>query len=365
MKTVKALVLCGSLWLLICTLAACTAHSEDDDVAETQATAVDDSETSAAGTGGLGSVTLGEYKGIKVAAQSTEVTEKLIDDDIEYLRQNDYTYEPITDRASQLGDTVNIDYTGKENGEAFSGGTGQQYDLELGSGRFVANFEDECVGLKAGDEKTFDLTFPENYGAANLAGHTVQFTVKVNEVKQKVIPELNDAWVQKYTDGAQKTVAEYREFVRNELQTHLDQTSYQAAQYNALQTVINNSQLDIKPEAIEEEYDSLMADTEKQLSQYGMDLEQYASINGMTVDEYKAQIKANAQKIVAQDLVIKAIYDAEKMTLDDSDYEYVAEYYGMSVDEIKSTVSQDVFDQAAMNFKVTRFLYDNAEIVKE
>lgn len=312
-----------------------------------------------------GTIELGEYKGIKVIAPSSEVSDQLIEDDINYILKNSYTYEPVEGRASQLGDTVNIDYEGTENGEAFAGGTSQGYDLELGSGTFVANFEDDCVGLKVGEEKTFDVTFPENYSAENLAGHTVQFKVKVNEIKKKIIPELTDEWVQEYTEGAQKTVAEYKAYVRELLEKQLQSDSKEQAQLNALDTVIANSKLEANAEAIEEQYQTLLSSSEQQIAQYGMTLEQYAQAIGMDLEEYKSKIKSNAEELVKQSLVIDAIFEKEKMELTDEDYQVVADYYGMTIEDLKAAAPIELIDDAAKNFKVSKFLYDNAELVEE
>ena len=312
-----------------------------------------------------GTIELGDYKGIKVIAPSSEVSDKLVEDDINYILKSKYTYEPVEGRAAQLGDTVNIDYEGSEDGVAFAGGTAQGSDLELGSHTFVANFEDECVGLKVGDEKTFDLTFPENYAADNLAGHTVQFKVKVNEIKKKVIPELTDEWVKEYTEGAQQTVAEYKKYVRELLEEQLASDSKEQAQLNALDTVIQNSKLKVNAEAVEEQFQQLLENSEQQIAQYNMTLEQYAQAVGMDLEEYKSSIRNNAEELIKQALVIDAIFEKEKMEITDEDYQFVADYYNITVEDLKAAAPIDIIDEAAKNFKVSRFLYDNAELVEE
>lgn len=301
---------------------------------------------------------LGNYKGLEITLGDQTVTDEDVENEIQAALQSASTFEPV-DRAAKLGDTVNIDYVGKKDGVAFDGGTAQGYDLGLGSGSFIDGFEDGLVGAKKGDVRDLNLTFPENYQAADLAGQDVVFTVTVNEVKERKMPELSDEWVKEYTGGVCSTVDEFRKDLRGKLEEYKKQDAEATAQNELVSQIIENSEFEPTMEAIEYEYQTMI----------GM-YDQYAAMSGMTTDEYleaygvdpqamKIQLSYYAEEAVKQRLMEDAIIKAEGLKVSDADKEALAGAYGYSVDDMQS-IYGDQFEDYARSYMVVRYIYDNA-----
>lgn len=301
---------------------------------------------------------LGQYKGLEVAVEKVNVTDEEVDNEIQAILESGAETAAV-DRPARLGDVVNIDYEGKKDGVAFDGGTAQGFDLELGSGMFIPGFEDGLVGAKKGEVKDLNLTFPEQYQAADLAGQDVVFTVTVNEVKEKKVPELTDAWVKQYTNGDTTTVADFKANIRKQLEEYRQQDVEANAQNQLVGQVIGASEIEPTTEAIEYEYQTMI----------GM-YDQYAAMMGVTTDEYleqygvdpqamKIQLSYYAEEAVKQRLMEDAIMEAEGLAVTDADKQALADMYGYSVDEMEQIYGED-FDTYARSYKVVRFIYDNA-----
>ena len=303
-----------------------------------------------------GSVELGQYKGIEIAVEDTTVTDEEVEAEIQNNLANNPTYIDITDRAAVDGDTVNIDFAGTVDGEAFDGGTSEGYDLELGSGSFIDGFEDQIVGHKIGDEFDVNVTFPEDYGSEELNGKAAVFAVTLNSIKEKQEAVLDDAWVEEYTSGEQKTVAEYTAKVREDLEKQKKQNAEYSAQDSAINQLMESSTFTVNEDAVTYEYQQTVA----YYNQYGMDMASVASMYGVTEDELAEEFKKSAEEIVKQKILMQAVYDAENMTITDEDYQSLADTYGSTVDDLVSTYGQETVDSAVKNTKVRTFLVDNA-----
>lgn len=301
---------------------------------------------------------LGQYKGLEVAVEKVNVTDEEVDNEIQAILESGAETAAV-DRPARLGDVVNIDYEGKKDGVAFDGGTAQGFDLELGSGMFIPGFEDGLVGAKKGEVKDLNLTFPEQYQAADLAGQDVVFTVTVNEVKEKKVPELTDAWVKQYTNGDTTNVADFKANIRKQLEEYRQQDVEANAQNQLVGQVIGASEIEPTTEAIEYEYQTMI----------GM-YDQYAAMMGVTTDEYleqygvdpqamKIQLSYYAEEAVKQRLMEDAIMEAEGLAVTDADKQALADMYGYSVDEMEQIYGED-FDTYARSYKIVRFIYDNA-----
>ena len=290
-------------------------------------------------------VKLGEYKGLDLTLEVEEVTDDYLDTYISYLLDPVETDDP--DAAVAEGDVVNIDYEGKLDGEAFDGGTAQGYDLEIGSGTFIPGFEDGLIGMKKGETKDLELTFPESY-VEDLAGKDVVFTVTVNAIKQK--PELDDAWVENYTDGAMKTVDEFKESTRKDLEDQNREYAESMLKNDAWQQVLDSSEILAFPEEylqqISDQFDNYI---NEEAQMYGMELEDYLAEMGMTQESYESYRESVARDNVKTRLVTEALAEAEGVTTDSEEFQAAAadmeEYYGMSVDELRENYGADEIDQ--------------------
>ena len=315
----------------------------------------------------FGEVTeLASYTGREV--KKGEVLE-ISDLDAEYViadyREQDAVIEYIDDRPAQLFDIVNIDYKGTENGVAFDGGTAQGADLELGSGTFIDGFEDGIVGMNIGDTKTLTLTFPEDYRAAELAGHTVQFDVKVNDIKKNNIPGLTDEWVKEHTGGEFTDVESYKQYVKERTQRRLNLN----AEYNAGREIVTavtaESQVTPSVEGIHYIYDSNYRLYQDRAVSQGMSLKYYLEQSGQNYDDFCRRLAEYSATTVEQLAVMDAIFQAEGMELTDQDRSDMAVVMGAENDDAVETYGQDWLDLNARSTKVLLFLAANAVSPKE
>lgn len=357
-KHVK-LVLCG---LAVAMLAA-GCSKKDDTAKETTATESDSSastETEAEITD-KGEVTkLGNYKGVEVKRESTEVTDEEVDQKIQSILDANPEYVEITDRPAQNGDTVDIDYVGMKDGVAFDGGTAQGYKLELGSGTFIDGFEDGLVGASVGQELSLNLTFPENYGNSDLAGQAVVFDVTVNAIEEKKDAVLDDNFVQRVSDF--KTVDEFRADNLAELQEKKGQEADQQVEEDAFMAALNDCEFDLNEAAVDQQYNNQLNYYESMMQAYGMTLESYASLYGMTEDDFKAQLRTSAENAIKQQLMAEAIAEKEGLQVEDADKEAVANQYGMDVATLEQSYGEEAVNQTAMMYKVIDFIKDNAVV---
>ncbi len=312
-------------------------------------------------------VTLGEYKGLSIAAEDTSVTDEDVENSIKSMLAEYGEMKEVTGRSARLGDTVNIDYEGIKDGVAFQGGTGTK-DLELGSHTFIDGFEDGVVGMSAGDKKDLDLTFPEEYHDADLAGADVIFHVQVNSISENVIPELTDEFV-KGLDGGYQTVEEYRGSVRNQLAEQKETQAKDSMEAELMQMAIDNAQCDLQklPEwLVTQNKVSYTTGIESFVSQYGMTLDEYLSSTGGDIKSFEAEAEDYARDKSKNDLVVEAIAKAEGLEVSEEERnEYFSEYastYGTTIDEIKKALSEDELNIFLLQTKVMDFLYENANI---
>ena len=308
----------------------------------------------------LGTVKLGNYKGIEI---STMKPYTITDEDVDaYL---DYyvlpSYMESVDGAAQEGDTVNIDYVGKKDGVAFDGGTASGYDLKLGSGQFIDGFEDGLIGHKKGEQVQLDLTFPENYGSAELAGAAVTFDVTINDVKRT--PELTDGLAAEI-DPEVTTAADYLAKIKTQLQENEDYSERQSISYQAIDAVIQASEVKPTEEAIDWKVADLVANYYDPMmqSQYGFGLSQMLSMQGQTLDEFKTDLREVAEDAVSQILVMDAIAEEQKLTADEAVMQEFAENNNVTLEDLRKSASDEDIKQAALEQKATDYVIDNAKI---
>lgn len=290
-------------------------------------------------------VKLGDYKNLEVEKQNREVTDEDVENRLKAAQEREAELV-VTDEAAKEGDTVVIDFEGFKDGEAFEGGKGDNYSLELGSHSFIPGFEEQLVGVKAGDDTEVNVTFPEDYQAAELAGQPAVFKVKVHEVKEKQVPELDDE-LAKDIDDSVNTLAELKEKYRKELEEQRVAEADEAVKNLAIQKAVDNAEIvDLPQEMIDEEINRSVQQFEQQMQQQGISPQMYFQLTGTTEDDLRKQFAAEAEQRVRTNLVLEAIMDAENIEATDEDVENeikeLSNEYHLDEKQIRSVLSDDM-----------------------
>lgn len=353
--------LCGAAALMMFAT-GCSGQKSAKDASQAESTAEGETPAEMEEYVAEGSITLGEYKGIPVTVTEPTVTDEEVDAQIQQLLNSSAEYLEV-DREAQLGDQVNIDYKGMKDGVAFDGGTAEGYDLVLGSNSFIDGFESGLVGAKKGEEVTLNLTFPDPYqNNPDLAGQAVVFEVKVNNVKEKTVPELTDDFVAKVSpeDG---TVEKLRENMKAFI---LEQKQYQIDNQrntDILNAVIDKSEIVCATDDVDKNYETQVQYYTNQASMYGLDLATYASLMGMDEEGLKSELRNVARDMTKQEMLLKEIASRENITVTDEDREALAERYGYdSLESFLETADKEIVDDTALMQKTLDFLVENAEI---
>ncbi|MCI9106289.1 MAG: trigger factor [Lachnospiraceae bacterium] len=355
--------LCGMMVMVLVTGCSKKQGVEETTVAESQ------EETSEGALAGeeqttavdLGEVTsLGEYKGLEITRMSTEVSEEELDVRIQSILDANPEYVTITDRAAKNGDIVDIDYVGMKDGVAFEGGTAQGYKLELGSHSFIDGFEEGLIGVKTGDERSLNLTFPEQYHSEELAGQAVVFDVTVNGIEEKKEAVLDNNFVQRMSDFS--TVDEFKADTMADMQAEKEQQADQQLENDVFQAAVENCEFDLNQTAVDNQYNNQLSYYNSMVSMYGMELADYVSMFGMTEEQFQEDLLKSAEISIKQQLLVKAIAEKEGFQIEEADREIVAEQYGMDVKTLQDTYGEEAVDTTAMMYKVVNFLKDNADV---
>ena len=308
-------------------------------------------------------VTLGDYKGVTVEKTIQSVTDEDVQNEIDNALSN---YPVEVDQAAKEGDTVNIDYVGKIDGEEFDGGSDQGADLKLGSGKFIDGFEDGLIGAKKGETRTLNLTFPEDY-TQDLAGKAVEFTVTVNAVKEP-LSEPTDQWVADNIEGYDN-IADYKAGIRSEQEESNEQTAENQVRYAAWTQVIDNCTINEYPETLVEVGKKLYEQQVETYAKYaGMELDAYIESSGLTQEEYQSNMEEYGKNVAAQALVCQAICDKEGFAIGDEDYQKALQdmltEYGCTEDELIQTYGQDNVEQSIMLNRVSNLILENANVTE-
>jgi len=309
-------------------------------------------------------VTLGQYKGVEAPKSEVHVTDEDVENQLKTMADHNSRLVD-QDRESQMGDIVNIDFKGYLNGAPFEGGEGTNYDLALGSGQFVPGFEEQVAGMKAGDERDIDITFPEDYHA-ELAGKAVVFHVKANAVKVKEIPELDDDFAMDISEF--DTLNELREDVRKKLTEQREQAVKQEFENVLMDKVADGIQADIPDDMIENRAHSFLEGFERQLMGQGMTMEQYLQMTGGSEDALLEQAMEPAKQQVRLDLAVSAIIKAEKIEVTDeevaAEFQRQADEVKMEVETLKKYLEEAVVREQLLRNKAIAVVVDSAVAVK-
>lgn len=308
-------------------------------------------------------VVLGEYKSIKIAQEPVLVTDDDVALEIKKLQEN-YAELVLKEGVAALGDTVVIDFEGFKDDVAFEGGKGENYPLELGSNSFIPGFEDALVGVAVNQELDVHVTFPAEYGVAELAGAPAIFKVKVHEIKTKQLPEITDEFVKELQRENVETVAQLQEVVLADLQHQKEHDAEHAFEEKLLEQVVGACTVDIPDSMIEDEVEVMFTDFKDRLQQQNYTIELYTSLTGQDEAYLKNQMKVDAEKKVKLRLVMEAIalkegFDATEAEID-QEYETVAKNYGIEVDRVKEVIHKEVMLKEWRLRKAFEFIKESA-----
>ena len=309
-------------------------------------------------------VEISDYKGIEVEKTVNAVTDEDIDNQIQALRERNGRLVTVEDRAAENGDVAVIDFEGFKDGVAFDGGKDSNYELALGSGTFIPGFEEQIVGKKTGEEFTINVTFPENYQMKELAGQPCEFKVKLNEIKTKELPDLDDEFVKDATEF--DTLDELKKDMRTKLEERAVKNADIEADNKLFESLIDKLQAEIPPVMFENKIDEMVRDFDIRLSQQGLNMETYLMYTNMDMAAFRKTFEDQAQKQVKVRLALEKIAELENVQVSDEQVEEeinrMAEQYNLSAARIKSVVGEKAVKSDLMVAEASKIVKDSAKI---
>ncbi|MEE3491985.1 trigger factor [Ruminococcus sp.] len=305
-----------------------------------------------------------DYDGIEVEKLSTEVTDEMIDEEIDRVRERNSRMITVEDRAAENGDTVVIDFEGFCDGEAFEGGKAEEYNLELGSGNFIPGFEEQIVGHNTGDEFDIDVKFPEEYQAENLKGKDAVFKIKLHEIKTKELPEVDDDFVKDVSE--KDTVAEYRDELKEQIAKRLESEAERDLDDKLTNAIIEKVEGEIPEQMYDREAQNMVREMDMRLRQQGMDFDTYMKYTGMDANAVLEMYKPEAQRRVKMRLALEKIAELEKIEPTEeeinAEYDKMAEAYNMEADKVKEIIPVDSIKEDLGVQLAMKHVKDNAVI---
>jgi len=305
---------------------------------------------------------LGEYKGIKATKVSHRTLKKDIDAEIDRMRERNSRMVPVEDRNVEKDDIVNIDFEGFCDGVAFEGGKGEGFDLTIGSGQFIPGFEDQLIGKAIGDTEV-NVTFPEEYHAEELKGKDAMFKVKINSIKVKELPELDDEFAKDVSEF--DTLEELKADVKEKLSAAGKDKAKHETEENVIKAVCDATEIDIPEAMINTQIEKMIRDFDMQMRYQGLNLEQYMQYTGLTMDALKEQFKDDAAKNVKTSLILEKVCEVEgidaKASEIEKEYNDMAEKNSMKAEDVKKYVQESDIKDRIKAEKTIKFLVDNAD----
>lgn len=312
-------------------------------------------------------VTLGKYKGVKVEKADVSVTDEEIEAEINQEREKNSRTVDITDRAVKDGDIATIDFEGFVDGVAFDGGKGEDYPLTIGSGAFIPGFEEALVGAEIGKQTDVNVTFPEDYQAAELAGKAAVFKCTVKKLQEKQLPELDDDFVSEISDESD-TVEEYKKEISKKISDRKESSAKNAKEDAVIEAIIADAKMDIPDAMVETQQRQMVQDYAQRLQSQGISMEQYMQFTGMTAQALLEQVKPQALKRIQSRLVLEAVVAAEKIEATEEDFEAevksMGEAYKMEPDKVKELLGENGRKQVMEDLcvkKAVEFVVENAK----
>ena len=308
-------------------------------------------------------VKLGQYKGLEAPKAEVKVMAADVNARLKEMAERNSRLQSV-ERAVKKGDTATIDFEGFDNGVAFDGGKGENFDLEIGSGSFVPGFEEQLIGMKAGEEKDIDITFPENY-TPELAGKPVVFHVKVNEVKVKEVPAIDDEFAKDVSEF--DTLKELKADLKKKITAERKEAAQHAFEDALMKKVADGIECEIPQEMIDLQADRMLDGFKQQMASQGIPFEQYLQMTGSTEAEFKAQAYGPAAEQVKMDLAVEAIIKAEGLEASEEEIEAeiknVSDKYGMDLETVKKFLPADQVAEQVIREKVIKLVADSAVAV--
>lgn len=311
-------------------------------------------------------VTLGKYKGVKVPAADLAVTDDEVDAEIARERETNARTVNVEDRAVKDGDMTVIDFEGFVDGTAFEGGKGENYPLTIGSGQFIPGFEEALVGAVLNQETDVNVTFPEDYQAKELAGKPAVFKCTVKEIKEKILPDLDDEFASEVSEF--DTMAEYREDVKRKLAERKASAAKDAKEEAAIDAVIEDAKMEIPDAMLDTQQRQMLDEFAQRIRMQGLSMEQYMQFTGMTPDVMLEQVKPQALKRIQSRLVLEAVAAAEKMEVSDEEFaaeiKTMGEAYQLEPDKVKEMLGENGSKQVREDIcikKAVEFVVENAK----
>ena len=309
-------------------------------------------------------VKLGDYKGLPIKKKATRVTQKDIDAEVERLQQR-YADMVVKEEGNvESGDTAVIDFEGFKDGVAFDGGKAESYPLEIGSGAFIPGFEDQLIGMAKEETKDINVTFPEDYQVAELAGQPVVFKVTVHEIKTKVLPEANDELIKEAKIKDVETMEDYRAYVKKNMTERKDRENEENFTNELLEKVVANAEVEIPDAMIERETDEMVREITQRLSAQGFTLEQFAQVTGQDEEKIRAEVRQDAEKKVRVRLVLEAVAEAEQFEISDEEIDAelkaIADQYSMQIEQVRNLISHDAVSYDLRQRKALELIKETA-----
>ena len=311
-------------------------------------------------------VTLGEYKNLEAEKVVEPVTDEEVEKQVEaMLTHHANLIDAAEGDAVQDGDFITLDYTGTVNGEKFAGGEAKDQPLEIGAHKFIGDFEEQLIGAKVGEERTVKVTFPDDYHSKDVAGRDAEFACKINSIKHRELPELNDEFVQKVSTF--KTVDEYKADIRKNMETNAERRAVEAQRQAVIDKAAENMTIDLPPVMIDNRVTQMINEFDAQLKMQGMKLEQYMAFSGLDMDKLREDYRETAKKNVLTDIMLEKVADAEKINATEPELNFeiamMAQMYHTPPKQIAKYLKENgQLVNVAANIrrrKAMKFIFDN------
>lgn len=306
------------------------------------------------------------YKGLEIEKVETKIGDEVVQAELERVQKSQARMEAVTDRAAENGDTVIIDFKGSIDGTEFKGGSGENFELKLGSGQFIPGFEDQLVGKEAGAEVNVEVTFPEEYHAEDLAGKPAVFETKIHEIKTEILPEIDDEFASDVSDF--ETLDEYKADLAVKLQEKADDRDASVMKDRALEALYNANEIEAPAAMVRNELDNMMADMEQQMGYQGITMQQYMQWVGKTAAELKEEAKPEAVKRINTRILLKNIIRMENIEATEEEVaNEVAEFakqYGQTAEHVIEQVGKEnlkYFAEDVQTKKAIELVYNEAK----
>ena len=310
-----------------------------------------------------------KYKGLEVEKMETKIGAKEVKEELERVQKSQARMETVEGRKSKKGDTLVFDFEGSVDGNVFDGGTAENYELKLGSGQFILGFEEQLEGKESGEEVDVKVTFPEEYHAEELAGKDAVFKCKIHEIKEEILPEINDELASDVSEF--ETLDEYKKDIKKNLQARAKDTDESIMKDRALEALYNSNEIEAPEVMINNELENMIYEMNQNLAQQGIGLQQYMEWLGQTPEELKEQSRPEAEKRIKTRILLKNIIRQEGLTADDSEVEALmkefGDQYGMDVEQVKTISGPDTenyFREDALTKKAIDLIFENAKLTE-